>query len=81
MTEQPAFRTQSDVFARLDELRQQRDDLKARERATLSEIKDVVRTAGGLQFDGEPINRTLLIEHAGLSRRTAYQVLPPEPTA
>lgn len=66
------------VFAHLDQLRQQHDEAKAAEHEILERIKAVLRVAGTLRFDGQLINRTLLIEHAGLSRRTVYLALPPD---
>lgn len=72
------YTSADDVFAHLDQLRRQRTEAKETEHDILTEIKDVLRTAATLQFDGQPINRTLLIAHAGLSRRTAYMALPPE---
>lgn len=75
------YTTAEDVFTHLDQLRQQRAEAKKAEHDILTEIKGVLRTAATLQFDGQPINRTLLIAHAGLSRRTAYMALPPEQPA
>lgn len=68
------FPTEADALARLDELNRQRQEANATERAILQEIKDTLQVAGGQPFD-----RTQLIEHSGLSRRTAYKVLPPKP--
>jgi hypothetical protein len=68
------FRTEADALARLDELNHQRQEAKAAEQAVLQEIKDTLRVAGAQPFD-----RSRLIEHSGLSRRTAYLVLPPKP--
>lgn len=66
------FPTEAHALARLDELNDQRQQAKAAEQAAMDAIKDTLRVAGGQPFD-----RTRLIEHSGLSRRTAYRVLPP----
>lgn len=69
------FPTEADALARLDELARQRADTQRVEQAVLEEIKAVLAVAGAQPFD-----RSRLIEHSGLSRRTAYQVLPPRPS-
>lgn len=69
------FPSEADALARLDELNRRRREAKATEQAILQEIKDVLAVAGAQPFD-----RSRLIEHSGLARRTAYLVLPPRPT-
>jgi hypothetical protein len=78
MSTEPEYGSEAEVLARLDELRAQRAEHQTAAKAALNEIKDVLRIAGGMRFGGQPINRSLLIKRSGLSRRTAYQVLPPE---
>lgn len=68
------FGSEAEALARLDELREARTDAHAVERQIFDEIKDVLTVAGAQPFD-----RSKLIEHSGVSRRTAYQVLPPKP--
>lgn len=70
------FATEADALARLDELARQRADAQQAAQAVLDEIKAVLAVAGAQPFD-----RSRLIEHSGLSRRTAYRVLPPRPGA
>lgn len=73
------FDNETDVLARLDELRQQRNEAKQAEAALLAEILRVLRIAGTMRIDGKPIDRSLLIKRSGLSRKTAYRVLEPLP--
>lgn len=73
------FNTEADVLARLDELRDKRAEAKRAEAAILADILDVLRVAGAMRIDGEPIDRSVLIEHSGVSRKTAYLALDPLP--
>lgn len=74
------FETEAEVFAYLDELRQRRAEAQRVEAEILDQIKSAVRQAGALRIGGEPINRSKLIEHSGLSRRTAYKILDALPS-
>ncbi|QGK69605.1 hypothetical protein GIY23_08815 [Allosaccharopolyspora coralli] len=71
----PVFDSESEALARLDELREQRAAAKRAAASILEELKAALRAAGALRIDGVAINRSVLIEHSGLSRRTAYQIL------
>jgi hypothetical protein len=73
--EHEPFPTEADALALLDELRRMRQVAKGAEQTILDEIKGVLQVAGTQPFD-----RSKLIEHSGLSRRTAYQVLPVKPS-
>lgn len=73
------FNTEADALAHLDELRGKRAEAKQAEAALLDDILDALRAAGAMRIDGEPIDRTVLIEHSGVSRKTAYRVLDPLP--
>lgn len=75
MSEIKPFASEAEAVARLDDLARKRAEAKATEQAILQEIKDVLAVAGAQPFD-----RSRLIEHSGLARRTAYLVLPPRPT-
>lgn len=74
MNEIEPFATEGDALARLDQLREARSDAHAVEQRIVDDIKAVLAVAGGQPFD-----RSKLIEHSGMSRRTAYQVFPPKP--
>lgn len=61
------FRTEGDILARLDELREQRAEAKRAEAkraeaAILSDILDVLAIAGAMRVNGEPISRSVLID-------------------
>ena len=68
MGEHPLSQTEALTrLARLNRRQQQR----SAETRTLEEIKDVLRQAAR----NPNINRSALINHSGLSRRTVYEVL------
>lgn len=74
-----AFDTEAEVLARLDKLRRKRAEAKRTEAAILADILNVMRIAGSMRINGEPIDRSVLIEHSGVSRKTAYRAFDPLP--
>lgn len=63
--------SQTEALTRLARLNRRRQQQRSAEARTLEEIKDVLRQAAR----DPDINRSALINHSGLSRRTVYKVL------
>jgi hypothetical protein len=68
-----------EVLDRITQLARRRTEALTAADETTAELHEAVREAGSLVIQGEPVNRSQIIQASGLSRRTAYTLFDPMP--